>query len=117
MAQIYVYFYGEGIMINIVHINIHFNDERNITALELKMKAIPEEQGNRDRQHLVARVSAAFYSTTLFSDIGKTLKTTLNPKRNDVVNLFVSFEKNNLTLEDISRFIHSYQEALDNSPF
>ena len=104
-------------MINVIHVNIHCDDIRNITALEIKLKSCPEEAVNVDHQHLVARISAAFHSLRLFAEYGKTLKTEMNPKRTDVVNLNVTFWENRLTFKDITGFIDAFQEALDNSPF
>jgi len=104
-------------MINIVNCVIRFNDERKITGIELKLKALPEESENDDRQHLVARVSAAFHATTLFGDLGKSLKTTLNPRRDNVVNLDVSLKDNGLTLCDIAKFVETYQQELNDVPF
>ena len=62
-------------MINIVNLVVRYNDNRKITGIELKLKAIPEESENDDTQHLVARVSAAFHASTLFGETGKSLKT------------------------------------------
>ena len=104
-------------MINIINFVIRLDDKRKITGIELKLKAIPEEKENDDRQHLVARVSAAFYATTLFGDVGKSMKTTLNTRRKDVVNIDICFKENNLTLNDIASFIDAYQKHLDESPF
>ena len=104
-------------MINIVHLNVHFNDERRITAIDIKLKAIPEEKENKDQHNLVARVSAAFFATTLFTDDGASLKTKLNPKRKDVVDLNISLKENDLNFEDITKFIRYLQKELDNSPF
>ena len=104
-------------MVNIINFVIRFDDKRKITGVELKLKAIPEEKENNDRRHLVARVSAAFHASTLFGDAGKTLKTTLNPRRNDVVDMVVTFKENDLTLIDIAKFVETYQKELDESPF
>ncbi|MBQ2622732.1 hypothetical protein IJG12_00160 [Candidatus Saccharibacteria bacterium] len=104
-------------MINIVNCVIRFNDKREITGIELKLKAIPEEKENEEKHHLVARASAAFYATTLFGDTGKSLRTTLNPRRNDVVDLRVSLKENELSLSDVARFVEAYQRELDEAPF
>ena len=58
-------------MINIVNLVVRYNDNRKITGIELKLKAIPEESENDDKQHLVARVSAAFHASKLFGETGK----------------------------------------------
>ena len=104
-------------MINIVHINVHCDDERKITALDIKLKSCPEEAVNASNQHLIARVSAAFYSLRLFAECGKNIKMELNPKRQDIVNLHVTFWENKLLFRDVATFIDSFQEALDNAPF
>ncbi|MBR3157151.1 hypothetical protein IKF20_01820 [Candidatus Saccharibacteria bacterium] len=104
-------------MINIVHLNVHFNDERRITAVEIKLKAIPEEKENKYKHNLVARVSAAFFATTLFTDNGASLKTILNPKREDVVDLYISLKENSLNFDDVAKFVNYLQKELDNSPF
>ena len=104
-------------MVNIIHLDIHFNDERKITAIDVKLKAVPEEKANEDRHNLVARVSAAFFATTLFTNDGASLKTTPNPKRNDNVDLFISMKENNLSFDDVAKFISYFQKELDNSPF
>lgn len=104
-------------MISIIHLDIHFNDQREITAIDVKLKAIPEEKANEDKHNLVARVSAAFFATTLFTDDGASLKTTPNPKRNDIVNLFISLKENKLSFDDVSKFISYFQKELDEAPF
>ena len=104
-------------MINLVHLNVHFNDERKITAIDIKMKAIPEEKENKGRHNLVARVPAAFFATTLFTDDGASLKTIPNPKRDDIVDLFISLKENNLSFEDVAKFISYFQKELDEAPF
>lgn len=104
-------------MINIVHVNVHFDDARKITALEIKLKSCPEEAVNASSQHLIARVSAAFYSLKLFAEYGKNIKMDLNPKRQNIVNLSIRFWEKELTFKDVSTFIESFQEALDNAPF
>ena len=104
-------------MVNIIHVDIHCDDERKITAVEIKLKSCPEEEVNENSQHLVARASAAFYSLSLFSEFGKTLKTQLNPKRKNIMNITVTLRENELSFEDVARFIDAFQEALDDSPF
>ena len=104
-------------MVNIIHLDVHFDDNRKITAVEVKLKACPEEEVNESSQHLVARVSSAFYAMDFFSDYGKTIKTTLNPKRTDVVDILVTLKENNLNLQNISKYVEEFQEKLDSSPF
>ena len=104
-------------MVNIIHLNVHCDDNRRVTALEIKLKSIPEEVENENSQHLVARVSAAFFATTLLADAGKSLRTTLNPKRRNVVNLHVVFRENNLSFDDVTKFINAFQCELDKAPF
>ena len=104
-------------MINIIHQSIRCNDERQVTALEIKLKACPEESVNESEQHLVARVSAAFHASDLFAKYGKTLKTELNPRRPNVVNLIVSLHENNLSFEDIGKIVIEFQKEIDKTPF
>ena len=101
-------------MINIVHIDIHCNDHRMITAIEIKLKSFTEEDGEALSGHpLIATVSAAFFKTTLLTDVGKSLKTVLNPKRSNVVNLIVTLKETHLSFEDVARFTEALQKALD----
>ena len=101
-------------MINIVHIDIHCNDQRTITAIEIKLKSFTEEDGEALSGHpLIATVSAAFFKTTLLTDVGKSLKTVLNPKRSNVVNLIVTLKETQLSFEDVARFTEALQKALD----
>ena len=101
-------------MINIVHIDIHCNDQRTITAIEIKLKSFTEEDGEALSGHpLIATVSAAFFKTTLLTDVGKSLKTVLNPKRSNVVNLIVTLKETQLSFEDVARFTEALQTALD----
>ena len=102
-------------MINIVHIDVHFNDQRKITAIDIKLKSFTTEE-NREAlsgHPLIATVSAAFFKTTLLTDVGKSLKTILNPKRDNVVNLVINLKESNLTFEDVARFTNALQQALD----
>ena len=103
-------------MINIVHVNIHCDDQRKITAVELKLKSLTKE-GETDMvgHTLVATVSAAFFKTTLLTDAGKSLETAINPKRNNIVNMTIRIANDNLTLADVGRFADAFQEALDNT--
>ena len=105
-------------MINIVHVNVHCNDERNITAVELKLKSLTNVEGEENPltgHALVATVSAAFFKTTLLTDAGKSLETALNPKRQNIVNLTINITNKDLTLGDVGRFADAFQEALDNT--
>ena len=104
-------------MINIVHIDVHCDDERKITALEIKLKSCPEEAVNASNQHLIARVSAAFCSLRLFAEHGKNIKMEINPKRPDILNLDIIFWENKLEFKDVARFIEAFQKALDDAPF
>ena len=104
-------------MINIINQVIRCNDKRMVTALEIKLKACPEEMVNENEQHLVARVSAAFHASDLFAKYGKTLKTELNPRRKNVVNLVVSLHENSLSFKEIGEFVESFQEEIDKTPF
>ena len=103
-------------MINIVHIDIHCSDQRKITAVEIKLKSFTTEEGEALSGHpLVATVSSAFFKTTLLSDVGKSLKTVLNPKRSNVINLIVTLKDSDLTFEDVARFSDALQRALDDT--
>ena len=97
-------------MNNIVHIEVHCDDKRNITAIAVKVKHF----GERIEPHaFVATVSEAFYKTTLLSDVGKSLKTELNAKRHDVVDLIITLKRNDLKQTDVGNFIEAFQNALD----
>ena len=102
-------------MINIVHVDIHCNDEREITAVEIKVKSFTEKEREAlSRNLLAATVSAAFFKTTLLADVGKSLKTILDPKRDNVLDLFISLEESSgLTYRDIANFADALQKALD----
>ena len=100
-------------MVNIIHTNIHYNDARTITAIEIKLKSF--NNGSALTGHpLVATVSTAFFKTTLLTDVGESLKTTINPNRKNVVDLVVTLKKDNdLTALDVANFINALQRALD----
>lgn len=103
-------------MINIIHVNIHCSDDRNITKVEIKLKSFSdtEESENKLVGHtLLATTSAAFYKTTLLADAGKSLETKLNPNRQSIVNLTINITDGNLTLADVGRFADAFQAALD----
>ncbi|MBO4812927.1 hypothetical protein J5491_02140 [Candidatus Saccharibacteria bacterium] len=97
-------------MINIVHVEVHCDDKRNITAITVKVKYFKEKL---EPHEFVAVVSAAFYKTTLLSDAGKSLKTQLNPKRHDVIDLIVTLKRTDMTQVDVGKFLEAFQEALD----
>ena len=105
-------------MINIVHHETHYDDNRNITAVEIKLKSCPQEEVNEDRQHLVARASAAFYSMEFFSEYGRTMETNLDAERRDIVDLFITLNKDNgLTRKKIADILDEFEHKLDESPF
>ena len=104
-------------MVNVINVHVHCNDHSNITAMDIKLKSCPEESVNTSSQHLVARVSAAFNSLSLFSECGKNFRMELNPKRENVVNLHISLWENTLSFQDIGEFIDAFQKELLNSPF
>ena len=100
-------------MINIVHVDIHFDDQRKMTAIEIKVKSVSKED-MLSGHPLVSTTSAAFYETTLLADVGEHLETAINPNRNNVVNLKVVLkDDNDLTYEDVGNFLNSFQSALD----
>ncbi len=102
-------------MINIVNYNVHCDDKRRITAVDIKLKSFKDEGQEAISGHpLIAVVSAAFYQTTLLTDSGVSLTTTPNTKRKDIVDLSVVLDKNsNLSSVDIGNFIEALQKALD----
>ena len=99
-------------MINIVHAEISCDDKRMAKAINLKLKYFKNGDALNEH-HLVATASAAFYQTTLLTDVGKELKTALNPKRSDIVNMTIILKDNSLTAIDIANFINAFQKALD----
>ena len=102
-------------MINIIHVNIHYDDHRNITALEMKLKSLKNSEDEKElSEHwLVATVSAAFFRTTLLTDEGKSLTISSNPKRGNIVNLHIALKENNMTFQNITNFIEAFQAELD----
>ena len=103
-------------MVSIIHINTHFNDNRGITALEVKLKYIQKESEKEQDQYLVAAICKAFYDTTLLPNEGKRFNICVNPKRPDIVNLNIKFKENSMTIMDIANFINTFQQALDEIP-
>ena len=103
-------------MINIVHLDIYYSDQREITAIEMKLKSFSDEKGGALSGHpLNATVSAVFFSTTLLDDAGTNFRLTPDPERGHVIDLKVNFFKKDLTLTDVNRFIEAFQNALDNT--
>ena len=104
-------------MLNIVHDETHYNDQRKITAIEVKVKSIAEKEGeNLTNNSLWATVSDAFYETTLLLDVGTSLRTVPNKNRKNIVNLIVDIDDDNaLKRNDVSNFIDAFQKALDNT--
>ena len=101
-------------MINIVHVDTHYSDQRVITAVDIKLKFFKSNGEKPLTGHpLAATVSAAFFKTTLLTDVGKSLSIEPNPKRHDIINLVISFRDNDLKFSDIARFIDVLQRALD----
>ena len=96
-------------MINIVHVNIHCNDNRRITAIEAKLKSINDLSGHP----LLTTVSAAFFKTTLLTDSGDALQIVPNPDRKDIVNIIVTLKETDLSFTDVARFLDAFQTALD----
>ena len=102
-------------MINIVHVEYHCSDQREITALHIKLKSF--KQGEEDKvltgHYLAATISSAFFETTLLTDEGKSLKTIPNPKRNNIVNLVIDLKDNKLSFRDVAMFLDAFQKAID----
>ena len=103
-------------MINIVHLDVYYSDQKEITAIEMKLKSFDDEKGGALSGHpLNATVSAAFFNTTLLDDAGTNFRLTPDPERGHVIDLKVNFFKKDLTLTDVNRFIEAFQNALDNT--
>ncbi|MBO4276474.1 hypothetical protein J5868_02120 [Candidatus Saccharibacteria bacterium] len=102
-------------MINIVHVEYHCNDQRRISAIEIKLKSFNQNEKDKvlSGHYLVATISAAFFKTTLLTDSGKSLRTTPNPKRSNIADLFIDLKENSLTFTDVARFLDAFQKALD----
>jgi hypothetical protein len=82
--------------------------------VEVKLKSLSKDNEQVLTGHpLLATASAAFFKTTLLADVGKDLKTTLCPERNNVVDLVVNIKESNLTSSDVANFTDALQKALD----
>ena len=101
-------------MLNIVHDETHYDDNRVITAIQVKVKSV-EENGKESLigNSLWGTVSDAFYKTTLLSDVGTSLRTVPNQNRKDIVDLIVDIKDNALTRNDVANFVDAFQKALD----
>ena len=104
-------------IINIVHVDVHFDDGRKITAVDIKLKSIADEGKARLTGHMfTATCSAAFFKTTLLHDAGVALEIKPNPSRDDIVNFYVSFKDDNeLTIIDVGNFVYAFQAAIDST--
>ena len=101
-------------MINIVHENIHFDDQRCITAVEIKLKSILAGNNEITGQPLVTTVSWALSKTTLLVDEGRSLKMVLNPKRGNILDLTIGLERGSkMTMGDYAKFHDFFQQSLD----
>ena len=102
-------------MINIIHVNVHYDDRRNITALEVKLKSLKDSGDEKAllKESLNATVFAAFFKTTFLAAEGKSLTIKANPKRGNVVDLRIALKENSLRLQDIINFIEAFQTELD----
>lgn len=103
-------------MINIVHVDTHYNDQRVITEVDIKLKFFRSNGEKTLTGHpLAATISAAFFKTTILTDEGKSVSIIPNPKRPDIINLVISFRENILSFSDIAKFIDALQQALDDT--
>lgn len=105
-------------MINIINVNIHKNDKRNISSVDIKLKYFPDGNNAPLEQHpLVGTIMSAFCNTTFLTDVGKDVKMTPNPNRADIVDLTIrireSEKANNLTNADIGKFLDAFQTNID----
>jgi hypothetical protein len=102
-------------MINIIHVNVHYDDRRNITALEVKLKFLKNNENEEElpRECLNSTILAAFFKTTFLADEGQSLTVKANPKRSNIVNLHIALKENNMKLQDITNFIEAFQTAID----
>lgn len=101
-------------MIEIVHVELHCNDQSKVSAMEIKLKSFDTNKEGKilSGHYLAATVSAAFFKTTLLTDSGRSFNLEPNTKRNNIVNLVISF-KNYLTFTDIANFLNAFQKALN----
>lgn len=104
-------------MINIVHSDIHCDDERKITAIDIKLKSI---RGADDiillGHQFSATVSGAFFKTTLFNDVSKSLNLNRDTERDDIIDLTISINRDDpvqLSFQDVANFLEAFQKALD----
>lgn len=103
-------------MINIIHNRTHCDDKRRISALEIKVKSFKDEGSDKilTGHSLVATVSCAFLKTTILTDEGKSYETRVNSRRQNIVDLSISFKHDTkLTFKDISNFLEAFQKTLD----
>ena len=101
-------------MLNIVHWEVSCDDNKTITAIEVKIKAIEEDENVM--KHLVTNILLAFSNTTLVDDVGKGVHIHRDEdgNRKDIADLKVKLEKeNSITNEDASKFIDAFQNSLD----
>lgn len=104
-------------MVNIVHIDVNCDDFGKITSLEMKLKDVPREgEQPLEGQLLPATASSAFFKTTLLTDVGKFVKTVVNPKRKNIVNVIVALsDENDISITDVANFIMAFQMGLDDT--
>ena len=101
-------------MISIVHTDVHFDDERTITALVLKLKSIKNDDATLTGQSMITTISIALSKTTLPTDVANSIKIVQNPKRGEIVDLTISLEEDNeFTLSDYAKFHEYFQQSLD----
>ena len=97
-------------MINIVNVKTHCDDNRNITAIEVKLKSIGDISGHP----LIATISSSFFQTTFLSDSGNKLQIIPDEDRKDIVDFIVSVkEYDSLSFTDVANFLSAFQKALD----
>ena len=102
-------------MINIVHVEYRCDDQRRITALQVKLKSFKNKEDDKvlTGHYLAATISAAFFKTTLLTDEGKSLKTIPNPERNNIIDLVINLKDNKLSFKDVALFLEAFQKAID----
>lgn len=101
-------------MIEIVHVELHCNDQSKVTAIEIKLKSFDTNKEDKilSGHYLAATVSVAFLKTTLLTDSGKSFNMEPNTKRNNVVNLFINL-KEYLTFTNVANFLNTFQKTLN----